>query len=97
MAGQGEAGRKVNGGRRLTDTALLIDDGERLRYVVTWPSWIWPVTSIARMILRTPAAMFHDSHCGAGETEVFHDSHTPSPQAPFRAAGRPRIACSRVG
>lgn len=35
MPGQSEAGRKVDGGRRLTDATLLIDYCDRLSYVVT--------------------------------------------------------------
>jgi len=40
VPGQSKTGRKVDSGRRLTDAALLIDDGDRLRYVVTRSLWI---------------------------------------------------------
>ena len=40
VPGQSEAGRKVDSSRRLTDAALLIDDCDCLRYVVTRSFWL---------------------------------------------------------
>jgi hypothetical protein len=54
VPGQSETGRKVDSGRRLTDAALLIDDCDRLRYVVTRIVVDLPAMTTARMILRVP-------------------------------------------
>jgi hypothetical protein len=87
VPGQSEPGCQVDRRRRLTDAALLVDDCDRLRYVVTQSLWIWRALTTARNDTTRPSDVFHDSHPG----EMFHDSR------PIKDGDRPQNAAFHPG